>query len=84
MIYITMTYKTTITKKGQLTIPKEVRDFLGLRLGERVMLELDRRQKQVKIAPLPTLEELAGSFTVKSPQNPVVIRKKMERSYKRI
>ena len=79
-----MSFQSTITRKGQLTIPKDVREFLGLRLGERVLIDLDRRHKQVKITPLPTLEELAGSFRVKSPVDPVMLRKKMEKSYQRI
>ena len=26
----------TVTSKGQVTIPKEVRDFLGLRFGDKI------------------------------------------------
>jgi AbrB family looped-hinge helix DNA binding protein len=79
-----MPFQSTITRKGQLTIPKDVREFLGLRLGERVLIDLDKRHRQVKITPLPTLEELAGSFRVKSPSHALVLRKKMERAYARV
>jgi antitoxin PrlF len=31
-----MTYSSTLTSKGQITIPKEIRTRLGLKEGERV------------------------------------------------
>jgi antitoxin PrlF len=34
--------KSTITSKGQVTIPKEVRDQLGLKPGDRVDFVKDR------------------------------------------
>jgi len=33
--------KTTITTKGQVTIPKRVRDSLGLRAGDRLEFEVE-------------------------------------------
>ena len=77
-----MTYQTTITRKGQMTIPKGLREFLGLGLGNRVMLEPEKRGR-VKITRVPSLRSLAGSFRVKRPRNPVAIRKRMERHYER-
>lgn len=39
-----MKYSSTLTSKGQLTVPKQVRRRLGLREGDRVefVLEADR------------------------------------------
>jgi AbrB family looped-hinge helix DNA binding protein len=36
-----MRYETTMTVKGQITVPKDVRDALGLKPGQRVGIELD-------------------------------------------
>ena len=77
-----MTYQTTITRKGQLTLPKAIRDLLKLELGRRVLLVLERRGR-LKITPLPLLSSLAGSFKVKKSHDPVAIRKHMEKSYRR-
>ena len=39
---------TTVTMKGQVTIPKEVRDRLGIRPGDRVEFVLDRDGARVR------------------------------------
>ena len=79
-----MTYQTTITRKGQMTIPKGLRDALGLELGRRVILEPEKHSQRVKITQVPSLGSLAGSFHVKTPRHPVALRKRMERRYKRV
>ena len=33
--------KTTLTSKGQLTLPKRIRDALGLRPGDELLVELE-------------------------------------------
>lgn len=50
-----MTRSTTLTSKGQVTIPKEVRDQLGLRPSDRVEFEvrgdvaiMKRRRRRVR------------------------------------
>jgi AbrB family looped-hinge helix DNA binding protein len=78
-----MSYHSTITRKGQLTLPKKVRELLHLGLGERVLLEPDTCGTQLKITTVPTIKELKGSFVVKKSLNPVVIRKQMEGHYTR-
>ena len=32
--------KSTVTSKGQITLPKEIRDHLGLETGDRVSFEI--------------------------------------------
>lgn len=39
MSYITLMYKTVISSKGQVVIPKNIRDKLGLRVGEQLYVE---------------------------------------------
>lgn len=54
--------KATITSKGQLTVPKEVRDRLGLRSGDRVVFEFEGDSVRLKVEHRKSLEELMGSL----------------------
>ena len=40
---------TTVTTKGQVTIPKPVRDFLGIKPGSAVAFELDANRRVVML-----------------------------------
>ena len=40
----------TVTTKGQITLPKEIREFLGLRTGHRVEFHVDQ-SGQVIVRP---------------------------------
>ena len=51
-----------VTAKGQVTIPKAVRDALGLREGDSVVFRIDGRRAIV--APTRGLLDLAGSVSV--------------------
>jgi AbrB family looped-hinge helix DNA binding protein len=52
----------TITSKGQITLPREVRDHLHVREGDRVEFEIDR-DGEVRVRPLAgSVEELFGMF----------------------
>lgn len=51
---------TTVTRKGQVTIPKVIRDYLKLDTGSKVEFVIDENG-QVKIIPLNvTVESLSG------------------------
>lgn len=50
--------RTTLTSKGQITLPKEVREQLGLKSGDRVEIYVDHDGRAV-IERTLTLEELA-------------------------
>ena len=52
---------TTLTSKGQVTIPKHVRDGLGLKPFDKVEIELIGDEARVRKAQT-TLEEIAGSL----------------------
>ncbi len=73
----------TITSKGQITIPAEVRTALGLQAGDRVMFRLtdghvfirvedDRGQEvsNVELEKLPGFFDLVGSVAVPSDVDP--------------
>lgn len=42
----------TMTSKGQLTIPKAIREALGLHEGDQVRFEMDLEQGRVVLAPV--------------------------------
>lgn len=55
-----MTRATTLTSKGQVTIPKEVRDKLGLQPHDKITFVVE--DGFATLRRLPRLEELVGSL----------------------
>jgi antitoxin PrlF len=49
----------TVTSKGQVTIPKEIRDLLHIRSNDKVDFVLDG--DRVLLAPVKTLLDLRGA-----------------------
>lgn len=68
---------STITRKGQVTIPKPLRDRLGLHLGDRISFHL--RGEEIILKPVQhTILDLEGSVQPKrSPEDFGDIRKKV-------
>ena len=55
--------KTTVSEKGQITIPKRLRDRLGLRPGTILEFEeADGRLIGRKMGPVDAIDELYGIF----------------------
>ena len=54
--------KATLTSKGQLTIPKGIRDRLGVKPGDRLLFEYEGDSVRIRVERRTTLEELAGSL----------------------
>jgi antitoxin PrlF len=52
----------TVTSKGQVTIPKQVRDALGIEEGDQVVFRVEGRR--ATLARTPDLLELEGSVSV--------------------
>jgi len=77
-----MTYQTTITSKGEITIAKEIRDILKLDEGRKLEVELEREKREIRIKPAPDILDLAGTFKPKRKIiDPVKIREMMEKMY---
>jgi antitoxin PrlF len=52
-----------VSSKGRITIPKQVRDALGLGAGDQVVFRLIEGERAI-LARTPDLLELAGSVSV--------------------
>jgi AbrB family looped-hinge helix DNA binding protein len=57
-----MTTDATLTSKGQTTIPKEIRDELGMKPGDRMTFTLMPDSTVVMRVKSKNLTELAGSL----------------------
>lgn len=61
-----MLYTTTITQKGQATIPAPIRKKLGIKPNEKISFEL-RDNKEAVVKPVKSFLSLRGSFSSKKP-----------------
>jgi AbrB family looped-hinge helix DNA binding protein len=52
---------TTLTSKGQVTIPKEVRDELGLKPHDKIRFSLENGHAVLRKA-YPSLQDVVGSL----------------------
>lgn len=57
-----MDMPATVTSKGQVTLPKDLRDALGLRAGDKVLFRVHK--DRAVLAKVPSFLELAGSVPV--------------------
>ena len=78
-----MTYQTTITKKGQITIPKAFRDSLRLNTIQKVSVEMEHGGRSLRVRPTIDFLEVAKKITVKNPVKVMAGRKALERNYAR-
>jgi AbrB family looped-hinge helix DNA binding protein len=51
---------STLTSKGQTTIPREIRKLLGLKENDRILYEVE--DGKVAIKPAPSLHDLYAIF----------------------
>lgn len=57
--------ESSITKKGQTTLPKPVREFLGLRAGDKVRYFIT--DGGVRIMPVRSVKRLCGALRYDGP-----------------
>jgi AbrB family looped-hinge helix DNA binding protein len=60
----------TVTSKGQVTIPKVVREALGIKAGDEVVFRVEG--DRAVLARTPDFLDLAGTFRVPAPKRNVV------------
>ena len=72
---------TTVTQKGQITLPKIFRDRLGIKPYDRVRVRA--AAKRITIEPTEDILDLAGSFVPKRKKPIMKAREEMEKHYGR-
>lgn len=55
-----MTYSATLTRTGQITIPKAVREALGVKPGQRIVFNIEK--KTAKIERQKTVDEITDEI----------------------
>jgi AbrB family looped-hinge helix DNA binding protein len=81
-----MNVRARMTSKGQLTVPKPVRDALDLNEGDELLFRVEKTRAVV--AKTPDFLELAGSVPVpadkrRTPWDEVLRRTRAERARRR-
>ncbi len=74
-----MIYRTNITQKGQLTIPKSIRDELQLKPNIQVIISYENQV--LKIRPSQTILNIADTLKPQRVVSALELRKKMSQSY---
>lgn len=74
---------TTVTQKGQVTLPKQLRDLVGIDKYDKVIVEAGKNH--IKIKPTFDLLDIAGTFNPRKNKGKSVLkaREYMEKHYKR-
>jgi antitoxin PrlF len=66
--------KATLTSKGQVTIPKEIRQRLGLRQGDQLIFRFDEGGRlTIEPAPLNPMGDLPGLLHHRAGKRPATI-----------
>ena len=81
-----MIYTSTMTSKGQVVIPKAVREAMKLAPNQRVQVSkrIEGGKAVAVVESVPDIRELAGKFKPKRKViDPVKIRAYMETHYER-
>lgn len=76
-----MVYTASVTQKGQVTIPKAIRDQVGIKLRGVVQLQL--KGSTIVIEPAKDILDLAGSVKAVPGKSALRAREYMENNYRR-
>jgi AbrB family looped-hinge helix DNA binding protein len=79
-----MLQTTTITSKGQVTIPAYFRQQLGLQAGQKVSFSLSQKQpKKLVLKPIPDFLSLQGIIKTKRKYSKKAARKAISQAFAR-
>ncbi len=76
-----MTYATSVTKKFQMTLPKEVRNALNVAPGQKRITVIDAKRGIIRIDPVPDIMSISGMFKAPKGKNALKAREYMEKHY---
>lgn len=63
-----MNFTSTVTQKGQATIPVHIRQLLGIKANTKIVFEI-KNNKEVTLKPVIDFFSLKGSIKSKKPFN---------------
>ncbi len=72
-----MQFTTSVTQKGQATIPVQIRQLLGIKPNTKIVFELNDN-KEVFIKPVTDFFSLKGSVKTNKPFNITAMEKAVE------
>lgn len=72
-----MQFTTSVTQKGQATIPSSIRKSLGIRPNSKIVFEL-KNSSEASIRPVADFFALKGSIKTKKPFNINAMEKAVE------
>jgi AbrB family looped-hinge helix DNA binding protein len=78
-----MTYTRKVTKKGQVTIPKDIRDAFGIDARSEVIVYASKDDNTVVIKPASNLTDMREKLDIDNPIDPVKAREIMANNYER-
>lgn len=73
---------TTVTQKGQVTIPKAIRDIVGITLNGRVKVTAD--EDRVVLIPQKSFLDMVPLMDAPSGKDALKAREYMAKHYKRV
>ncbi|MFH1769337.1 MAG: AbrB/MazE/SpoVT family DNA-binding domain-containing protein [Parcubacteria group bacterium] len=79
-----MAYTTTVTQKGQITLPKSVRNKFNIKIREKVTIKTEANY--IKVTPTQDILSIAGFLKKKIRRTDSVLkaRENLERNYLRV
>lgn len=81
LVLLNMQVLTTLTQKGQVTIPKTLRD--KFKIGAYDKVQVAEGNGFIKITPTTDILDLAGTFSLPKGKSALGARRILEKTYKR-